>query len=162
MTPQQQAALEALVGRALTGGEVAQIDALLPGRRDDQIAAILSVGRTEVFSRMTSARGLAELMPGGPLAAEAVLMNLEGARDAMLASSNPEQQVFGSLLRRQLKFLEGEGLDFGSAALRAMLDQFVAQGILTAGEVAGLKAIAQRPAPIPLGAVSDALNAVGG
>ena len=162
MTEAQQAALEALAGRALTAGEVEQIDALLPDRRDDLIAGILSEGRTEVFSRMTSARGVAEFFPGGPIGAEVVLMKLEGARDAMLASGDPEQQVFGSLLRRQLGFLAGEGLDFGSAALRGMLDQFAALGILTADEVAGLKNIAVRPAPIGTAQVSNVLNALEG
>lgn len=114
------------------------------------VAAALSVGRTEVYSRMTSARGLAMLYPGGPLAAEVVLMKLEGARDAMVASDDPQQQVMGSLLRRHLQLLAGdEGLDFGSDALRGMLDMFATLGILDAGEVAGLKSIATRPVTVP-------------
>lgn len=112
------------------------------------IADALSVGRTKVVPRMTSARGIAELYAGGPVGAEVVLMKLEGARDAMLASADQQQQVMGSLLRRQLGFLAGEGLDFGSAALRAMLDQFVLMSILTAEEVAGLKSICVQPDPI--------------
>jgi hypothetical protein len=160
MTLEQQAALEALAGRALTQAEVEQITPLVAAdvRNDSAVAAILSAGRTEVYSRMTSARGVAEFYPGGPIGAEIVLMKLEGARDAMLASADQEQQVFGSLLRRQLGFLAGEGLDFGSAALRGMLDQFAALGILTADEVAGLKAIAVRPAPLDVRAVTLALN----
>lgn len=161
MTPAQQTALEALVGRALTQGEVEQITPLVAERRDDLIAGILSVGRTEVYPRMTSARGLAELMPGGPVAAEVVMMKLEGAATAMLASADQQQQVLGSLIRRQLSFLAGDGLDFGSAALRAMLDQFVTLTILTSGEVAGLKGIAVRAAPINTNSVSDALNKAG-
>lgn len=112
------------------------------------LAEALSAGRTEVHPRMTSARGLAELYPEGPVGAEVVLMKLEGASTAMKASGDPQQAVIGSLLARQLSFLGGEGLDFGSAALRAMMDQFAALGILTAPEVAGLKSIALRPAPI--------------
>lgn len=160
MTPQQRSALEALAGRALTQAEAEQITPLVEAPQGDiAIAVILSAGRTEVYSRMTSARGLAEMMPGGPLAAEAVLLKLEGARDAMLASADAQQRVLGSLMRRQLVFLSGEGLDFGSGALRVMLDQFVALGILTAGEVAGLKSIAVRPAPVTPQQVSDALRA---
>ncbi len=158
MTAEQQAALEALAGRALTEGEVAQIAPLVAARNDSAIAAVLSVGRTEVYPRMTSARGLAELYAGGPIGAEVVLMKLEGARDAMLASENAEQRVLGSLLRRQLGFLAGEGLDFGSAALRGMLDEFATRGILTAGEVAALNAIAVRAAPVAERAVTLALN----
>lgn len=162
MTPTQQSALAALAGRALTEAEVAQIDALLPARRDDLIAAVLSAGRTEVHPRMTSARGLAELMPGGPLAAETVLLKLEAARDSMLASGDAQQRVMGSLLRRQLGFLANDGLDFGSSALRSMLDQFGALGILTADEVGDLKSIGVRAAPLSTSQVSDALNAAGG
>jgi len=159
MTPAQDAALAALVGRALTPDEATAVDGYLPARRDDLIAALLSAGRTEVGPRMTSARGIAERMSGGPIAAEVVLLKLEGARDALLASASQNDKVLGSLLRRQLTFLAGEGLDFGSAALRGMLDQFETAGILTSNEVDALKAIAVRPAPISTSQVSDALNA---
>jgi hypothetical protein len=159
MTPTQKTALEALAGRVLTVDEEAQIDAHLPLRRDDLIAQLLSVGRTQVRSRMTSARGLAELYAGGPLGAEVVLQKLEGAADSLKASANAQEKVLGSLIARQLSFLGADGLDFGSAALRGMLDQFAAMNILTAGEVADLKAVAVFPHPITTNAVSDALNA---
>lgn len=159
MTPEQRGALEVLVGRALTEQEVATIDPLLDGnnRRDDLIASLLSVGRTEVYSRMTSARGLAELYPGGPAGAEVILMKLEGAAAALKASPDQALKVQGSLIARQLSFLNADGLDFGSAALRGMLDQFVPSP-LTEEEVTGLKAVATRPAPISIDAVSRALN----
>ena len=158
MTPRQQTALEALAGRALTQAEVETITPLVASGATQAIADILSAGRTQVVSRMTSARGLAEHLPGGPLAAETILLKLEGARDQMLQSADAQQRVLGSLLRRQLGFLSGEGLDFGSAALRAMLDQFAALGILTTQEVAGLQAIAVRPAPITHTQVGAALT----
>lgn len=154
MTPQEiRAAIAAspsLLAQAQTAASEADIEA---------IAAALSVGRTEVYSRMTSARGLAELMPGGPLAAEAALLKLEGARDNMLASQDAQTRLFGSLLKRQLGFLAGDGLDFGSAALRSMLDQFAALSILTTSEVAALKSVATRPAPVPASAVKRAIYA---
>lgn len=134
----------------------AELQAL--GRRDDLIATALSAGRTKVVPRMVSARGLASKVPGGPLAAEVILLKLEGARDAMLASQDPQTKVMGSLLRRQLGFLSADGLDFGDAALRGMLDQFAALEILTADEVAGLKAIAVAADPVSTNDVSHALN----
>jgi hypothetical protein len=85
-------------------------------------------------------------------------MKLEGAAAAMKASADQQQKVLGSLIARQLGFLSGEGLDFGSAAFRAMLDQFVQLGVLTAPEVAGLKAIAERPARITHEAVTAAIR----
>lgn len=159
MTPAQQAALEALAGRVLTGDEIAQITPLVAAGATQAIADALGNGPVEVRPRNTSARGLAQMMPGGPIAAEIVLMKLEGARDAMLASPDQQQQVLGSLLRRQLRFLDGDdGLDFGSPALRGMLDQFAALGILSADEVAGLKSIAERSSPITHAQVGAALQ----
>lgn len=157
MTPAQQSALEALAGRTLTAEEVAAIEPLVAAWAPQGIADILSAGRTEVRSRIISARGIAELMPGGPLAAEVLLLKLEGARDAMLAGSD-QQQVFGSLLRRQLKRLDDDGLDIGSPALRQMLDQLMAAGVLTAGEVAALKDMAAHPAPVTHMQVAIALK----
>lgn len=159
MTNNQQLALEALIGRALTSDEITTLDPHVAARSDGAIADILSVGRTILYSRMTSSRGVAELYPLGPVAAEAVLLKLEGAAAILKASAVPGEHVLGSLLTRQLGFLAGEGLDFGSAALRGMLDSFV-PSILTAEEVAGLKSIAYKPDPLPVAAVSNALNAV--
>jgi len=121
-----------------------ELQALAAAGSTQAIADALSVGRTRVVPRMTSARGLAELYPGGPVGAELVLMKLEGAAAALKASAKPDDKLLGSLLARQLSFLGGDGLDFGSAALRAMLDSFV-PAILTAEEVAGLKSIGVVP-----------------
>ncbi len=159
MTPAQQAALEALVGRVLTGDEITQITPLVAAGATQAIADALGAGPVQIAPRNTSARGLAQMVPGGPIAAEVVLLKLEGARDAMLASADQQQQVLGSLLRRQLRFLDGdEGLDFGSPALRGMLDQFAQLGILTTDEVAGLKAIAESSPPITHTQVGAALQ----
>lgn len=122
------------------------------------VADALSVGRTRVAPRMVSARGMAERVPGGPLASEVILLKLEGARDAMLASQDQQQIVMGSLLRRQLSFLAADGLDFGSPALRGMLDQFAALSILTQAEVDGLKSIALAADLISWEQVADALQ----
>jgi hypothetical protein len=127
------------------------------GQDAQAIADALSVGRTKVVPRMTSSRGLAELMPGGPFAAEVVLMKLEGTATALAASADQQEKVLASLLKRQLSFLAGEGLDFGSVALRGMLDQFGTMGILTAGEVDGLKSIARAPDPVTAAEVERAM-----
>lgn len=95
--------------------------------------------RTVVRSRMTSARGIAEKYPGGPLAAEEVLQKLE----AFSVSTNPAYGIVPAAVKRQLGFLAGEGLDFGSAALRSMLDQFVTLGVITSTEATNLKSIAE-------------------
>jgi hypothetical protein len=165
MSPEQKAALEALVGRALTDDEVTAIVPYIsdPDNRNDvQIAALLP-GRPRVVQPfMVSARGLAAAYPGGPLAAEAVLMKLEAARDASLASGDQSQRVLGSLLRRQLGFLAADGLDFGAPALRAMLDQFALLGVLTEQEASNLKGMASVTDPISVLDVSRALNVAEG
>lgn len=148
MTPNQKSALESLVGRPLTEPEVAQITPLVASGSTQQIADILSIGRTTVFSRIVTARGLAELIPGGPIEAEKILLKLEATGEVFGASSNPEQKVLGSLIKRQLSFLSGDGLDFGSPALRSMLDFFQGSNLLTAQEVSALKGIAVRPNPL--------------
>lgn len=114
----------------------------------EAVAAGIAASHTEVHSRMVSARGLAERLPGGPLAAELILKKLEGAAAAMQASPDQQQQLMGSLIARQLKFLASDGLDFGSPALRGMLDQLTAATIITADEAAALKAIGQVPANV--------------
>lgn len=160
MTPQQRAALESLHGAPFTAEQATTVQGHLAAGNLGAIAALMSVGRTRVAPRMTTARGLAELMPGGPMAAEAVLLKLEGARDSMLASADQNTRVTGSLLRRQLGFLAGDGLDFGSNALRGMLDQFAATGVLTAAEAANLKSIALAPNTVTWQQVYAALQGV--
>lgn len=137
-----------------------ELRALVDAGNLQAVADALSTGRTKVALRMVSARGMAEHVPGGPLAAEVILLKMEGARDAMLASQDQQQIVMGSLLRRQLGFLAGDGLDFGSSALRGMLDQFAALSILTQAEVDGLKGIALVPDAVTWQQVADATQGV--
>ena len=129
-------------------------------RNDGAIAEALSVGRTKPVSKIITARGIAASYPGGAINAEVVLMKLEGAAATMLASADPNQKVLGSLLTRQLAFLKSEGLDFGDATLRGMLDSFAAMSIITAQEAANLKAMALAPDPVSVNDVSAALNTI--
>lgn len=128
------------------------------GQNTQAIADALSVGRKRVQPRIVSARGIAAEFPGGPVAAEVVLMKLEGAAAAASASADQSQKVLGSLINRQLRFLAADGLDFGSAALRGMLDQFVAMSILTQAEVDGLKSLADVTDPVTHTQVGEALK----
>lgn len=156
MTPEQRLALEALVGRALTPAEVAQITVLIaPGNRQDgAIAALLSIGRTRVVSHFASERGILERYPGGPVQADALLAALE----AFAATTHPMARI----VSRALKFLaQPEGLDIGSPATQALLDQLQAGNVLTLEQRNGLRAMATQPDPITLAAVSAALNSIG-
>jgi hypothetical protein len=152
MTPQQQTALEALVGRALTAEEVAEITPMVQFRMLQAIANVLSVGRTKVASHFASERGILERFPGGPVAADALLAKLEAYAEA----AQPLSRITG----RAIRFLrQPEGLDIGSPATQAMLGAITQAGVITADEFAGLRAMALRPDPITDGQVATALGA---
>ena len=143
MTPQQQTALEALAGRALTTGEITTIDGYLPNRRDDQIAAMLSSGRVRVQKTLGGIGTVLEAL--GPVDGAALLDQLEAQ-----AATVPAVKWAFVLINR------GE-LDFGSPATRAMIDQ-----LLPAPVGAVLKAVAEVADPLTVGQVSDALNVAEG
>ena len=147
MTPAQQAALEALAGRALSAEEQAEIDALLPGRDDVRIAAILSVGRVRVVpTRIGIGTILAVMAPaGGDF--------LNALESLAPADSN---------VKWALKLIEQSSLDIGMAVTRAQLQDFAGRVPALAAGIAALLAVAEEADPIHYNAVSDALNAAEG
>jgi hypothetical protein len=156
MTPQD--ALAALVGRALTDAEVAQIDGHLTdplGRRDDLIAALLSTGRTKYATTRKVAIGVVGAYPGGPIEADALLGKLETYADA----AGPLSRLVG---RAMAALSADPGLDLGDPSTHAMLAALVQYGVITADEAGALKSIASAVDPITPQQVSDALNKAGG
>ena len=167
MTPTQQSALEALAGRPLTPDEVAQITPLLADpRRDDLIAAILSVGRTRVETGpVITTRGAASKFPAigplpGPLAFEAAMLALETFATQGAQSADPQTMLTARAVKRQLVAFDERGLDFGDPVLRGMLDSFTVSEppLLTVAQVDGFKSLALVAAPIEPRAVTLALN----
>lgn len=151
MTPNERDALQELVERTLTEEEEAAIDAALPQRRDDVIAALLSLGRVKVVSHLASERGVLERYPAGPLAADEMLAALE--------SFAAGQHALSRIVGRALRFLgQPEGLDIGSPATQVLLVQLVEAGALTEAQRAALVQMATVPDPITTNQVSDALN----
>lgn len=151
MAPQQQAALEALAGRALTAPEVQAIDAHIAAGSLEAIAALLSAGRVRVASHFASERGVLERYPGGPIAADALLAKLE----AFALAGHP----MSSIVKRALKFLaQSDGLDLGSATTQALLQQLAAGGVITEEERQGLRHITLQADPIHWHAVRTALQ----
>ncbi len=129
------------------------IEHVVPQPDAAAIAAALTLAAPPrvVQPKMVSARGLAERYADGPIACEVVLLKLQAAATAMLASQDVQTKATGSLLNRQLQFLAADGLDFGSAALRAMLDLFATPqggGVLSSAEAAKLKAVAEAPGEV--------------
>ncbi len=143
MTPDQQTALESVVGRTLTTDEIAAIDALLPERNDVQIAAILSVGRTRVQSTPISiGTVLAVMAPDGG--------NFLNALEALGATD--------ANVKWALKMIEQATFDVGHPVSRAQLAAFAEAQPTLAPAVAALLAVAEQSDPIHYNAVSDALN----
>lgn len=149
MTPAQQAALEALAGRTLTGTEITAIDPLLPERNDVAIAAILSAGRTRIESKQIG-RGtiLAVMAPMGGLFL-GTLRDIGDTRPRTIDSANVAEVV--GLIDR------GE-FDIGMEASREQLQLFATANAGMAPGIAALLAVAEVADPINYNAVSDALN----
>jgi hypothetical protein len=106
------------------------------GLSDAQIASALqAVTATRVVEKMLTARGMYAAL--GPTAAETILQKLEGAAQV--------EGPFKAVLTRAVDWLNAYagGIDVGNAYTRGMLDTLVTATVLTAEEVAALKAIAE-------------------
>ena len=124
--------------------------ALAQAGNTQAIADALSADRTKIASHFASERGVLERFPGGALAADALMTKLE----AFAATAHP----MASIVKRALKFLaQAEGLDIGSPATQGLLAQLGAGGVLTAEEVAGLRAMALTADPITREQVTEAV-----
>lgn len=170
MTPQQQAALEAGAGRALTAEDITVLDPLVAIRADGEIATHLSVGRVKVVSRMLSERGVRAL-PVLPRARLALLQTLKDAQSAqpawlptvLTAAGIPaaDHPAIADDLASAYPWLQQDaGLDVGNPSVRAMLD-LIAIGVPAAASAcAALKALGEAADPLPHAAISDALEAL--
>lgn len=168
MTPQQQNALEALVGRALTGEEVTAIDGHLATGSVGAVAALLSQGRERVVRPTYIGDGTVSDVIGasgaGPYAAlylrrQALLA--ESISDATLAAMTDQQRYGLALLWQAWHRLSAGSLDIGLPSVRAILPSMV--GVipgLTSEHVATLLALAEQPDPISANQVSAALAGV--
>jgi len=145
MTPQQQAALESVVGRALTEGEITAIDPLLDwnNRNDVEIAAILSAGRTRLKSREIGIGTiLGVLAPNGGEFLDA--LETLGASDANV--------------RWLLKLIERGAFDAGLPSSRAQMTAYAQAVPALADGINALLALGIEQDPIQFNAISDALN----
>ena len=143
MTQAQQAALEAVAGRALTGAEIAAIDPLLPSRNDVAIANILSAGRVKTQpTPIGIGTVLAVMAPSGGEFLNA--LESMGATDANV--------------KWALKMIEQQTFDVGHPVTRAQLESFAVAAPTMAAAVGALLAVAEVADPIHYNAVSDALN----
>ena len=143
MTTAQQAALEAVAGRALTGAEIAAIDPLLPARNDVAIANILSAGRVKTQpTPIGIGTVLVVMAPSGGEFLNA--LESMGATDANV--------------KWALKMIEQQTFDVGHPVTRAQLESFAVAAPTMAAAVGALLSVAEVADPIHYNAVSDALN----
>lgn len=124
-----------------------------------KLADLLNANNTKVQSTYLTSQEVIEKYPTGPLEAETLLLKLENSRDILLASANEQHKLLGSLLRRQLTYLNSAGADFGGAALRLVFDLLTSRGVLTSTETAVLKAFA-RPDLFTHTEVGEAIKAI--
>lgn len=132
MSPEQKAALEALVGRALTDDEVPAIDAHLPARDYDAVAAILNAERRRTVQPTYIGDGAVSDTMGasgpGPYAMlwmrrQALLA--ESLPDASLAAMTEQQRHGLALLWQAWHRLSAGTLDIGLPSVRAILPRMV-------------------------------------
>lgn len=128
-------------------------------RRDAQIAAALSVGRTRVRPRLITERGVISIL--GPIDGEALLQGLEQFAAATLPVKHPLAAHHAGI-RRIIGWLRppSEGVDIGDPLTAQLLQTLADIGTpgITSSRVAALLAAAREDDPISVDAVSAALN----
>lgn len=112
------------------------------GRDADCAALIGSRLPPEVASVYLNEGGILRVL--GPDQGDAALTAFEAAAQS------------SSTFMRVVRRLRAEGIDFGLASTRATLDGLQGAGVLSPGQVAGLKAAAERPVVVDPGQVSRA------
>jgi hypothetical protein len=144
MTPEQQTALEGVVGRQLVAADIAAIEAHLEVRNDVAIAAALSLGRVK--------HGPTQIGPGTVIA---VLGDPRGGLflDAVEELGKTDRTVYWGMdpVRRGALDLQVPAARAALVVLKPKLPDF-------ADDIDKILAVGVVPDPIPFGAVSDALN----
>ena len=137
MTPAQQSALEGIVGRPLTAGDITALDPLVEARNDAGIATYLSTGRTAV--------GLV------PRHTFSIWCGTTGLRSAIEDNAGNSASPLRAICLTLRDFLQGataDSIDFANPDNITMLNAWVSVGALTPAQSAQLLAMASAPAPI--------------
>lgn len=167
MTPEQQQALEALAGRALTSDEITALQPYLDARNDVAIAQTLSVGRVKLIEHEVTYRGVrsAAGIVGGSrfktFMQSASTAEPAWLRPALTAIGVPstDHDAYAETLASAHDWLSQEaGIDVGSKESRNMLDLIAANEPALADAVASIKKLAEISDPVQYPSVSDALN----
>lgn len=152
MTPDQQAALEAVAGRALVAADIAVLDPLLAydSRNDVAIAAHLSAGRTRAVRV--------------PIADLQAYLQAHGIwwvlKSAAADAAHPGCQAATAAL--EVATARYENIDFQLSFVGFVLGSLVTAELMSAADYAALLAMSSIPDPIHYNTVSDALNVAEG
>jgi hypothetical protein len=152
MTPEQQAALESVCGRALTPDDISAIDPLLPDRNDVQIAALLTASQPDMRQSLRVEDVFEILYTCGDYAT---------LKTAQLSGNAIAVMAFSIL--HDAKTI-GHGLvNLDAPQTAALCDELQAATLLSQAGRDALEAHSKvRPMPIQYNAVSDALNVAEG
>lgn len=177
MTPQQKAALEALLEDTMTAEQEAEIGPLVDLRNDTAVAAALSAGRTQFRTLMVTKRTLVALEEFGvlPRSAYALISVLKAAETsepswlgAVLTGAGIPIEDHPAMADKLAtawpaltSYTSEGGLDIGKSGVRTMLDLIAVAVPETASACVAIKNLAKVDAPISVQFVSEALNHVG-
>lgn len=145
MNNSQQLALEALVGRVLTTDEITALDPHVAARQDGSIADILSVGRKKVNpTEIGAGTILAVLGDGGGT-----------FLDTLVTIGEVNRNVYWTM-----DLIKQGRLRIDMPAVKVGMQQLATAVPALAGAISVLLALGYVADPVPVAAVSNALNAV--
>jgi hypothetical protein len=119
---------------------------LIAAREHGQIAALVSAGRTKVVERLGGIGTVLRHL--GPVNGPALLDALDALRATVPA------------IRWGWVLLDRGQLDFGSPVVRAMIDQLVTDGVISAAHGEILKNVAVEPDPVSVQQVAAAMEGI--
>lgn len=148
MTPDQQTALQGLIGRDLTADEVVAIDAIIGHRNDVAVAAILSTGRVK--------HSATQIGPG------TILVAVGDPRGGQFLDAAEALGKLGRTVYWGLEPVRNGYLDLSVPAAVDLLTGLKAKMQDFADDIDKLLLVGVVPDPIHFNIVSDALNAAEG
>ena len=152
MTPEQQNALESVVGRALTLDDIAAIEPLLLNRNDVQIAAILSAGQPDIRRSIRVEELFQTLYEIGDYVT---------LKSAEIAGNPLAVYVFAVL--KDAKTLGPGVVNLDDTQTISLCDQLQEANLISQDGRDALESLSMvRPQPIHYNKVSDALNVAEG
>lgn len=135
---------------------IARVPREILDTQDSQaITDALNIGRFRIDdTELFTALGIAKLFPilnGRPRAygAEVAFRKIEAFKDFALASDDPEANVLGGILQRQMTFLNTKWMEIGSNEVAQIFGVLVGFGVIEPEEAAGFTNVAAVPNPAP-------------